>query len=56
MFLDNNIKRYDVEENNKSVEGIIRGETEFSVCFSSALHVIAFLLLSRNISGTVLFL
>ena len=49
MFLDNNRKRYDVREHEKSVEGK-RGEAKFSLCFSSALH-----LLSRNKSDTVLF-
>ena len=41
MFLDNNIKRYDVVEHKKSVEEK-RGKAEFSLCFSSVLHVIAF--------------
>ena len=40
MFLDNNIKRYDVEEHEKSVEGK-RDQAEFSLCFSSVPHAIA---------------
>ena len=38
MFLDNNIKCYDKREHEKSVEGK-RGKAEFSLCFSSVLHM-----------------
>ena len=39
--LDNNIKRYYVDEHKKSVEGK-RGKAELSLCFSSVPHVIVF--------------
>ena len=39
VFLDNNIKRYDVGVHYKSVHGK-RGKVEFSLCLSSVLHVI----------------
>ena len=41
VFLDHNIKHYDVGEHEESVEGK-RGKTKFFLCFSSVLHVIAF--------------
>ena len=41
VFLDNNIKFYDVGEHEKSVEGK-RGKAEFSLCFSSVLLFIPF--------------
>ena len=44
VFLDNNIKRYDVGKHEKSVDRK-RSEAEFSLCFSSVLHVIAFFII-----------
>ena len=41
VFLDDNRKRYDVGEHEKSVERK-RGKAKFSLCFLSVLHVIAF--------------
>ena len=38
MFLENNIKRYDVGEHKKSVEGKQR-KSEIFLYFSSVLHV-----------------
>ena len=53
MFLVNNTKYYNVGEHEESVEGK-RGKAEFNLYFSSVLHVIPFLFLSRNTSDTVI--